>query len=62
MKEVVLALVKVGPGAACRTCCLEGIIESSNFVKISMPGRGVATAASKKSNLKVWPKKQTVRR
>jgi hypothetical protein len=33
MKEVVLALVKVRPEAACRTYCLEGIIESSNFVK-----------------------------
>ncbi len=62
MKGVVLALEKVWPEAACRTCCLEGIIESSNFVKKSMPKRGVATAASKKSNLKFWLEKQTVRR
>jgi hypothetical protein len=47
MIGVVLALVKVRPEAACRTCCLEGIIESSNFAKKSMPRRGVATAASK---------------
>ncbi len=42
MKEVVLAFKKVQPEAACRTCCFEGIIESSNFAKISMPRRGVA--------------------
>ncbi len=28
IKEVVLALVKVCPEAACRTCCLAGIIKS----------------------------------
>jgi hypothetical protein len=52
MKEVVLALENVWPEAACRTCCFEGIIEKPNFVKKSMPRRGVAPAASKKSNLK----------
>ncbi len=62
IKGVVLALVKMRPEAACRTCCLEGSIESSNFAKKSMPRRGVATAANKKSNLKFWLQKQTVRR
>ncbi len=62
IKGVVLALVKVRPEAACRTCCLDGIIESSNLAKKSMPRRGVATAASKKSNSKFWPEKQMVRR
>jgi hypothetical protein len=59
-KELVLALVKVRPEAACRTCCFAGIIESSNFAKKSMPTIGVATAARKKSNSKLWPAKQTV--
>ncbi len=59
-KELVLALVNVRPEAPCRTCCLAGIIESSNFVRKSMPRIGVATAASKKSNSKLWPAKQTV--
>jgi hypothetical protein len=49
--------VKVRPEAACRTCCLDGIIESSNFAKKSMPRRGVATAASKKSKFKVLAEK-----
>jgi hypothetical protein len=31
IKGVVLALVKVRPEAPCRTCCLDGIIESSNL-------------------------------
>ncbi len=61
IKEMVLALVKVRPEAACRTCCLAGIIESSNFARKSMPRTGVATAASKKSNSKLWLSKQTVR-
>ncbi len=52
MKEVVFAFVNVRPEAACRTCCIEGIIEKPNFVKKSMPRRGVVTAASKKSNYK----------
>jgi hypothetical protein len=43
IKEMVLALVKVGPEAACRTCCLAGIIESSNLARKSMPRIGVAT-------------------
>jgi hypothetical protein len=37
--------------AACRTCRFAGIIESSNFVRKSMPIMGVATAARKKSIL-----------
>ncbi len=44
----------VQPEAACKTCCFEGSIERPNFAKKSMPRRGVATAVSKKSNLKVW--------
>jgi hypothetical protein len=59
-KELVLALVNVRPEAACRTCCFAGIIESSNFARKSMPMIGVATAARKKSNSKLWPAKQTV--
>ncbi len=59
-KELVLALVKVRPEAVCRTCCFAGIIESSNFARKSMPIIGVATAARKKSNSKLWPAKQTV--
>jgi hypothetical protein len=62
IKEMVLALVNVRPEAACRTCCLAGIIESSNLARKSMPRIGVATAASKKSNSKLWLAKQTVRR
>jgi hypothetical protein len=54
-KGVVLALVKVRPEAAGRTCCLDGIIESSNLAKEAMPKIGLATAASKKSNSKFWP-------
>ncbi len=53
----------LGEGAArgtCRTCCFAGFIESSNFAKKSMPMIGVATAARKKSNSKLWPAKQTV--
>jgi hypothetical protein len=42
MKEVVLALEKVWPEAAGRTCCFEEIIESSNFAKKSMSRRGMA--------------------
>jgi hypothetical protein len=60
MEELVLALVRVRPEAACRTCCLEGIIERSNFSKKSMPRRGVATAASKNQIQKSGQKKQTV--
>jgi hypothetical protein len=41
---------------------LFGWDESSNFARKSMPRIGVATAASKKSNSKLWPVKQTVRR
>ncbi len=41
---------------------MAGIIESSNFARKSMPRIGVATAASKKSNSKLWSAKQTVRR
>jgi hypothetical protein len=59
-KELVLALVKVRPEAACRTCCFAGIIESSNFARKYMPMIGVATATRKKSNSKLWPAKQTV--
>ncbi len=58
-KELVLALVKVQPEAACRTCCFAGMIESSNFARKSMPIIGVATAARKKSHSKLWPAKQT---
>ena len=54
IKEMVLALVNVRLEAACRTCCLAGIIESSNLARKSMPRIGVATAASKKSNSKLW--------
>jgi hypothetical protein len=61
-KEQVLGLVDVRPEAACRTCYLARIIESSNFARKSMPRIGVATAASKNSNSKLWPAKQTVRR
>ncbi len=61
IKGVVLALVKVQPEAACRTCCLDGIIESSNLVKKFMHRISVATAASKKSNSKFWVEKQTMR-
>jgi hypothetical protein len=46
MNEVVLALEKVWPEAACWTCCFEGIMEIPNFAKKFMPRRGVATAAS----------------
>jgi hypothetical protein len=49
-KELVLACVRVRPQAACRTCRFAGKIESSNFVRKSMPIMGVATAARKKSN------------
>ncbi len=56
--EVVLALEKVWPEAACWTCCFEGIMEIPNFAKKFMPRRGVATAASKKSNSKFWRKPQ----
>ncbi len=53
----------LGEGAAsCRTCCLAGIIESSNLARKSMTRIGVATADSKKSNSKLWPEKQTVPR
>jgi hypothetical protein len=62
MKEAVLALENVWPKAACNTCCFEGIIEKPNFAKKSMPRRGEATAASKKSISKFWPEKQMVRR
>jgi len=61
IKGVVLALVKVRPEATCRTCCLDGIIESSNLAKKSMHRISVATAASKKSNSKFWLEKQTMR-
>jgi hypothetical protein len=54
IKGVVLALVKVQPEAVCRTCCLDGIIESSNLAKKFMHRISVATAASKKSNSKFW--------
>jgi hypothetical protein len=40
MKELILALVKVRPQDACRTCCLEGIIESPNFARNSCLRRG----------------------
>jgi hypothetical protein len=60
IKGVVLALVKVRPKAACRTCCWDGIIESSNLAKKSMHRIGVAMAASKKSNSKFWLEKQTM--
>ncbi len=46
--------------AACRTCHFAGIIESSNFVRKSMPIMGVATAARKKSNSNSWPAKETI--
>ncbi len=59
-KELVLALVRVRPEAACRTCCFAGIIESSNFARKSMPIMGVATAARKKLNSKSWPGKETI--
>ena len=53
IKGVVLALVKVWPKATCRTCCWDGIIESSNLAKKSMHRIGVATAASKKIKFEV---------
>jgi hypothetical protein len=59
---VAVHVAEGAPEAVCRTCCFEGIIESSNFAKKSMPRRGVAMAASKQSNSKFWPEKQTVRR
>ena len=37
-------------------------MEIPNFAKKFMPRRGVATAASKKSNSKFWLEKQTVQR
>jgi hypothetical protein len=52
VKAMVLALENVQPEAACKTCCFEGIIEKPNFVKKSIPRRGVVNAASKKSNSK----------
>ncbi len=45
-KEEVLALEKVRPEAACRTCCFEGIIERPKCVKKSMPSKGIATSNS----------------
>jgi hypothetical protein len=57
MKELALALVRVWPEYACRTCCFEGIIERLNFAKKSIHKRGVATADNKKSNSKIWPEK-----
>ena len=48
------------PEAACRTCRLAGRIESSNFVRKSIPIIGAATAARKKSNSKSWLLKVTV--
>jgi hypothetical protein len=59
-KELVLAFVRVRPEAACRTCHFAGIIESSNFARKSMPIMGVATAARKKSNSKLWLAKETI--
>ncbi len=52
--------MRVRPEAACRTCLLAGRIESSNFVRKSIPIMGVATAARKKSNSKSWLAKVTV--
>ncbi len=52
-KEPVLALVKVWPEAACRTCYFASIIESSNFARKSMPMIGVASAAREKIKFKV---------
>jgi hypothetical protein len=60
-KEEVLALERVRPEAACRTCCFEGMIERPKFFKKSMPRKGVATAASRKLNSKFCPEKQTVK-
>ncbi len=45
-KEEVLALEKVRPEAACRTCCFEGIIVRPKHVQKSMPSKGVATSNS----------------
>jgi len=59
IKEEVLALEKVRPEAACKTSCLEGMIDRPNFARKSIPNKGVATAASKNSKLKVWSEKQT---
>ena len=52
-KELVLALVKVRPEAACRTCCFAGIIESSNFVRKSMPVIGGGNCREEKIIFKV---------
>ncbi len=52
-KELVLALVKVWPEAACRTCCFAGIIESSNFVRKSMPVIGGGNCREEKIEFKV---------
>jgi hypothetical protein len=59
MKEAVLALEKVRLEATWETCCLEGIMEKPNFVRKSMPSKGMATAANKKMYSKVGPEKQT---
>ncbi len=61
-QDVVLALSKMQPVATCRTCCLEGTIDKPKCVKKSMPSKGVATAASRKSKAKFWSEKQTVKR
>ena len=53
---------KVRPEAACKTCCLEGMIDRPNFARKSIPYKGVATAASKNSKSKVWSEKQTEER
>ena len=62
MKEAVLALEKVQPKAACKTCCLEGMMEMPKVVRKSMPSKGVAAVANKKSNSNCCPEKQTENR
>jgi hypothetical protein len=45
-KKAVPALENVQPEAACKTCCLKGIMKRLKRVRKSMPSKGVATAAS----------------
>ncbi len=52
-KELLLACVRVRPEAACRTCHFAGIIESSNFVRKSMPIMGVGYFCKEKIKFKI---------
>jgi len=62
IKEVVLVLEKMRLEALYKTCCLAGMVGRPNFVGKSIPSKGVAMSANKKSNLKICPKKQTENR